>query len=75
MIISLNQMRPGQSAQVVELKSKDASRLDKLSAFGILPGSQLLLSQLQPVLIFSVGETEISVDHEVGSQIMVDSLE
>jgi Fe2+ transport system protein FeoA len=72
-IVPLHRVKPGQLAQVVELRSSDVARLDRLSAFGLVPGSIVRVQQVHPVLIFCVGETEISVDRDVASVIMVES--
>ncbi len=71
MTVSLDCLKPGQTAQVVELRSTDPARLDRLGGYGIVPGSLLRLEQLRPALIFRVGETEISIDREVASEIIV----
>ena len=71
MIVPLHHLQPGQSAQVVELRSTDPARLDRLSAFGVSPGSWVRVEQKRPALIFRVGETEISVDQDVASEIIV----
>ncbi len=70
-IVPLSLLKPGQSAEVVELKSHDPARLDRLSAFGLAPGSLVQMEQVRPALIFRVGETEISVDQDVASEILV----
>jgi len=67
----LHHLKPGQSAQIVELRSSDPARLDRLSAFGLAPGSWVQMEQRRPALIFRVGETEISVDQDVASEIIV----
>jgi Fe2+ transport system protein FeoA len=71
MILPLHHLKPGQSARVIELKSDNPARLDRLSAFGLVPGSMVRLEQIYPALIFRVGETEVSVDKEVASEIWV----
>ena len=71
MIVPLHQLAPGQSARIIELKSTDPARLDRLSAFGLAPGSWIRMGQVQPVLIFSIGETEISMDWDVAGEILV----
>jgi len=71
MNLPLHHLKPGQSAQVIELQSSDPSRLDRLSAFGLAPGSWVRLMQRRPVFILYVGETEISVDEEVAREILV----
>jgi Fe2+ transport system protein FeoA len=70
-VVPLHQLKPGQSAQIVELRSSDPARLDRLSAFGLAPGSWVQMEQRRPALIFRVGETEISVDQDVASEIIV----
>ena len=69
--VPLHRLKPGQSARVVELRSTDPARLDRLSAFGLAPGSRVQIEQVGPALIFRVGETEISVDQDVASEIIV----
>jgi DtxR family Mn-dependent transcriptional regulator len=71
MIVPLSELKPGQSAQVAELKSDNPARLDRLGAFGLVPGILVRLEQAQPAFILRVGETEISVDKEVASEIVV----
>lgn len=71
MNVLLNHLKAGQSAQVIELRSSDPARLDRLSVYGLVPGSILRVLQLQPALIFRIGETEISIDHDVAKEIIV----
>jgi Fe2+ transport system protein FeoA len=71
MIVPLHELKPGQLARVMELRSNDPARLDRLSAFGLAPGSWVRMGQVTPALIFHVGETEITVDHAVASEIIV----
>jgi Fe2+ transport system protein FeoA len=70
-MVPLHTLKPGQEAQVVALRSADAARLDRLGAFGLVPGSTLRLEQLYPTLIIRVGETEVAFDAEVGREIWV----
>ncbi len=71
MIMPLHQLKPGQPAQVVELRTNNPGRLDRLSAFGLGPGSVVWVEQISPALIFRLGETEISIDVEVAREIWV----
>ena len=73
MIVPLHRLKPGQVAQVVELRSADPARLDRLGAFGLAPGSRVCMEQVRPALIFRIDETEISVDRDVASEIMVET--
>ncbi|MBI5053948.1 MAG: ferrous iron transport protein A [Chloroflexi bacterium] len=71
MTVLLNHLKAGQSAEVIELRSSDPARLDRLSVYGLVPGSIVRVLQLQPALIFRIGETEISIDHDVAREIVV----
>jgi Fe2+ transport system protein FeoA len=70
-IVPLHRLRPGQSARVVELKSTDPARLERLGAFGLAPGSWVRVEQVRPALILRVDGTEISVDEAVAGEILV----
>lgn len=70
-LVPLHRLKPGQRAEVVELRSQDPARLDRLGALGLVPGSWITLQQMHPALVFRVGETEISVDREVADEIYV----
>lgn len=71
MSIPLHRLTPGQSARVVELRSSNPMRLDRLGAFGLSVGSAVTLQQAFPVLVFRVGETEVAVDTDVAGEIWV----
>jgi DtxR family Mn-dependent transcriptional regulator len=71
MTVSLDRIRPGQFAEVVKLQSVDPARVDRLGAYGVVPGSIVQVQQLHPALIFRIGETEVSIDHTVASEILV----
>lgn len=71
MIVPLHQLRPGQSARVVELTSTDPARLERLGAFGLVPGSWVRVEQVRPALVFRVDGTELSIDEAVAREIMV----
>ena len=67
--ISLDDLRPGQSAEVVRIASNDAGRLLRLSALGLTPGSVIRLQQRSPAWIVWVGETQLSLDGDVAREI------
>ena len=67
--ISLDDLRPGQSAEVVRIASNDAGRLVRLSALGLTPGSVVRLQQRSPACIVWVGETQLSLDGDVAREI------
>lgn len=71
MVIPLHRLKPGQVARIVELRSNDPARLDRLGALGLVPGSRIVLQQVEPALVFRVGETEVSIDLAVADEILV----
>jgi Fe2+ transport system protein FeoA len=64
-------LKPGQSAKIVELRCADLSRLDRLGAFGLVPGSQIRLRQVHPALIIEIDETLLTMDNAVAGDIVV----
>jgi DtxR family Mn-dependent transcriptional regulator len=69
--VPLHHLKPGQRAQVVELKSDNHTRLARLGALGLMPGSWLVVLQCRPAVVLRVGETEISLDDTVAGEILV----
>ena len=64
-------LEPGQWAHIIELRSTDLRRLDRLGAYGLVPGSLIRPKQRRPTLILEIGETVLSVDHQVAHDILV----
>ena len=69
--VPLHRLRPGQRAQVIELKSENPARLARLGALGLMPGSWIVVLQRKPALVLRVSETEISLDDAVAGEILV----
>ncbi|MCB8945475.1 MAG: ferrous iron transport protein A [Ardenticatenaceae bacterium] len=69
MTIPLTQLQPGKIAQVVAITSSDESRLLKLSAYGLIPGSIIKLQQRFPAYVLRIGETLLSLDDDVAQEI------
>ncbi len=69
--VPLDRVPSGVRAQVVEMRSTRAARLDRLAALGLLPGSWITVLQRHPALVVRVGEAEISLDREVAEEILV----
>ena len=70
-LISLKELQPGESAEVVTIESEDAGRLLKLSVLGLVPGSEIRLQQRSPAYVVWVGETQLSFDDEVAQDILL----
>lgn len=69
--VPLHRLRPGQRAQVIELRSENPARLARLGALGLMPGSWIVVLQRKPALVLRVSETEISLDDAVAGEILV----
>ncbi len=67
----LTHLQVGQQAEVAAINSSQESRLAYLSTFGLAPGSRVTLRQRHLAYVILVGETEIALDADVASEIMV----
>ncbi|WP_414545760.1 FeoA family protein [Nostoc sp. CCY0012] len=70
---ALSTVKIGQPQTVVSLETQDHAVLQKLMAFGILPGSNLVLEQRFPSYIITVGRTRAALDQETAQSIFVES--
>jgi DtxR family Mn-dependent transcriptional regulator len=70
-MISLCDLLPGQTAEVVKIDTVDSNRLLKLSALGLVPGSLIRLQQRLPAYVIWVGETQLSLDQDVARAIQL----
>ena len=66
----LSELAPGQSGEVVTIATQQVSRLDRLSALGVVPGSVVTLAQRTPAFVLRVGETELTVDESIAHEIL-----
>ena len=71
---SLDSLQPGDVAQVTAIDTQNVSRLNKLSALGLVPGSLIRLQQRRPAFVVRVGETQLSLDDAVAREIIVQPL-
>jgi DtxR family transcriptional regulator, Mn-dependent transcriptional regulator len=70
-VVSCNQLSVGETARVAYFSAREHSRLLKLSALGISPGSSLKLIQKWPAYVVQCEETEIALETEVAQNIYV----
>lgn len=69
--LTLCDLPTGQRAQVTGMDRRQADRLSKLAAFGIVEGCELRIRQRHPAFIIDVGETTLALDGEVAEAIQV----
>lgn len=61
----------GATGSVVFIAPKSVSRLNKLAAFGVVPGTQVRLVERKPSVVLSCGQTSIAIEDEIGREIYV----
>jgi len=61
----------GSSGSVVFIAPRSVSRLNKLAAFGVVPGSQVRLIERKPSVVLACGQTSLAVEDEIGREIYV----
>ncbi len=67
----LADLMPGDQAKIVFITPGSHSRLDRLSAMGVVPGSTVKLHQKKPSYVIQIGETMVAVDREITREIFV----
>ncbi len=70
----LADLMPGDQAKIVFITPGSHSRLDRLSAMGVVPGSVVKLHQKRPSYVIQLGETTIAVDKDITREIFVKKL-
>jgi len=61
----------GATGAVVFITPKSVSRLNRLAAFGVVPGSTIRLIERKPSVVLACGQTSIAVEDEIGREIYV----
>jgi DtxR family Mn-dependent transcriptional regulator len=70
-VVSVEKMFTGEAARVAYLNTKNYPRLQKLSSFGITPGTRVRVHQRSPALVLECDETQVAVEAEVARDIFV----
>lgn len=65
----LTEVKKGQSARVLSLNGLPLSRQRYLSAFGIIPGAEVMIRQQKPVTIIEIDRTELALENELAEKI------
>jgi DtxR family Mn-dependent transcriptional regulator len=61
----------GGGGSVVFIAPRSVSRLNRLAAFGVVPGSHVRLIERKPSVVLACGQTSIAVEDEIGREIYV----
>ena len=71
LVAPLADLVPGEQGKIVFITPGSHSRLDRLSAMGVVPGSIVKLHQKKPSYVLQLGETMIAVDKDITKEIFV----
>ncbi len=71
LVLPLTELSPGEDARIVFIAPKEHKRLDKLTTFGVVPGSTIKLHQKTPSFIIKIGETDLAIDMDIAKEIYV----
>lgn len=71
LVAPLADLMPGEQGKIVFITPGSHSRLDRLSAMGVVPGSIVKLHQKKPSYVLQLGETMIAVDKDITKEIFV----
>ncbi len=71
LVAPLADLVPGEEAKIVFITPGSHSRLDRLSAMGVVPGSIVKLHQKRPSYVIQLGETMVAVDKDITREIFV----
>ena len=61
----------GASGPIAFVAPTTSSRLSRLAAFGLVPGSEIRLVSRRPAVVLQCGATSIAVEEEIGREIFV----
>ena len=70
-LVCLADVHLGVAVEVDQFDRMPPGRLARLSAFGLVPGSQVRLLQRRPAPVIRIGETDLALSAEIISQIWV----
>lgn len=71
LVAPLADLVPGEQAKIVFITPGSHSRLDRLAAMGVVPGSVVKLHQKRPSYVIQLGETMVAVDKDITKEIFV----
>lgn len=74
LVTGLAQLPIGARGRIVFVAPKWADRMDRLACLGVLPGSEIRLTQRAPSVVIESGETTLALDPEIAAEIYVKPL-
>jgi DtxR family transcriptional regulator, Mn-dependent transcriptional regulator len=71
LVISLDQLSPGDEGKIAYLRLAAHPELHKLLSLGLVPGTTVRLHQTRPAFVLEAGESQIALDEDVAKHIFV----
>lgn len=68
---ALSRLSAGESGAVAYVHTASPGRLDRLTSFGLVPGTEITVHQTWPSTVVRIGETELAFDRETARDIFV----
>lgn len=70
-MIRLSEAQVGEKYTVIKIDSSDKEALKKICSLGILPGLNIEINQISPMIIFSIFNSRFAIDHNLASKIIL----
>jgi DtxR family Mn-dependent transcriptional regulator len=71
LVTGLASLPLGAKGKIVFVAPRWADRMDRLAGLGVVPGTEVRLTQRSPSLVIEAGETTLALDPEVAAEIFV----
>jgi DtxR family Mn-dependent transcriptional regulator len=70
-VIPLSKLKPGKTAKVASINTRDETRMLKLMTMGITPGARIHLRQKRPAFVIDIGDSQLALDRSLAEKINV----
>ena len=71
LVAPLTEFEVGKQGKIVYITTQHHTRMDRLNALGILPGSVVRLHQKRPSIILQIDQTNIAIETDIAREIYV----
>jgi DtxR family Mn-dependent transcriptional regulator len=71
LVIPLAELKVGQGGRIVFITPRTKRRLNRLTSYGVIPGSDLTLHQRFPSYVIRIDQTDVALETEIAKEIFV----
>ena len=71
-VVSLAEIAIGLQTRIVRIDSSVGLHFSKLAAFGLLPGTEVVVLQKEPAVVIAVDHTYVALDKRLAHTIIVE---